>query len=308
MSRRQANNATSKVLKEKYRAQSRSYLNEIWLEDSRKDLSFCRLLIDETIDLLKTLTDDAKDHELIEFDDKVGDTIERLRRAQQDFPNEAEFPNAEGQFWSRLGESDRASRAFEKAITVRPRNSGAFARLSRIQKVSGSYLQAEGTLTKALEQFPKDKYVHLQMAMLKFDMEPENAQATEYHLKSSFGPGDHNFEARFLLAGFLFWAGRASESKKHFDEIDAKAPDSFRKHAPTSDDVITSKLGEYIGTVEAIKERFFFIRFGGYPARILAHMSSLVDVSFDELQAGDSIMFKIRFNRRGPVAVATWSP
>ena len=306
VARRQANGAVSKVLSERYRAQSRSYLNEIWLKDSRKDLSFCRLLIDEAVNLLRNLPDDAKDHELIEFDDKVAEALERLRRAQQEFPNEAEFPSAEGHLWQRLGESGKASKAFEKAIAVRPRNSGAFARLSKIQKVGGSHNEASQTLAKALEQFPNDKNVHLQMAMLKFDKGAETAPEAEFHLKSSFGPGDHNFDARFFLAEFLFWAGRADESKKLFDEIDAKAPEKFRKLGPATDDVITSELGEYAGTVETVKDRFFFIRFGGYPVAIFAHMSSLVDANFDELQVGSQIMFKLRFNRRGPIAVATW--
>ena len=307
VARRRANTAASRVLSERYRAQSRSYLNEIWLKDARKDLSFCRLLIDEAVDLLRSLPDEAKDHELIEFDDKVDEATERLRRAQQDFPNESEFPSAEGQLWQRLGESEKASIAFKKAIAVRPRNSGAFARLSTIQKVSGSDSEASVTLAKALEQFPNDKNVHLQIAKLKFDMGPETAPEAEFHLKSSFGPGDHNFDARFLLAEFFFWAGRADESKKLFEEIDAKAPTEFRKLAPASDDVITSKLGTYAGTIEAVKDRFFFIRFGGYPMAIFAHMSSLVDINFDELQVGAPITFKLRFNRRGPVAIATWT-
>lgn len=99
VARRQANATDSKVLSEKLRAQSRSYLNEIWLKDARKDLSFCRLLIDEALELLRNLPEDAKDHELVEFDDKVAEAVERLRRAQQDFPGEAEFPSAEGQLW-----------------------------------------------------------------------------------------------------------------------------------------------------------------------------------------------------------------
>lgn len=308
VARRQADAAASKVLSARYRAQSRSYLNEIWLKDSRKDLTFCRLLIDEAVDLLRNLQDDANDYELIEFDDKVEEAVVRLRRAQQDFPNEAEFPNAEGQLWNKLGESEKALMAFTKAIAVRPRNSGAFARLSKIHKVGGRHSEASQILAKALEQFPDDKNVHLQMAILKFNMETETAAEVEFHLKSSFGPGDHNYDARFMLAEFLFWAGRADESKKLFDEIDAKAPEKFRRPAPATDDVITSKLGEYAGTIESIKDRFFFIRFGGYPSAIFSHMSSLRGVNFDELQVGASIMFKIRFNRRGPIAMAAWLP
>ena len=103
------------------------------------------------------LPEDAKDHELLEFDDKVAEAVARLKRAQQDFPGEAEFPSAEGQLWQQLGESEKASSAFQKAISIRPRNTGAFARLSRIQKAGGSQQQAASTLEKALERFPQDK-------------------------------------------------------------------------------------------------------------------------------------------------------
>ncbi|MCR9123020.1 MAG: SIR2 family protein [Phyllobacteriaceae bacterium] len=303
VARRKANAADSRVLSEKLRAQSRSYLNEIWLKDARKDLSYCRLLIDEAVELLKGLPDEAKDHELIEFDDKVAEAVERLKRAQQDFPGEAEFPLAEGQLWQRLGQSEKASNAFKKAIGVRPRNTGAFARLSRIQKAGGSHQEAASTLEKALERFPQDKNVHMQLALLKVGLGSDVAPEAEFHFRSSFGPGDHHFDARFLFAEFLFWMGKSTEARDLFDEIDAKAPESFRRSAPASDDVITSKLGEYAGTIETVKDRFFFVRFGGYPAAVFAHMSSLVDLNFDELQAGTPVIFKIRFNRKGPVAV-----
>ena len=303
VARRQANAADSKVKSENLRAQSRSYLNEIWLKDSRKDLTFCRLLIDEAIELLRKLPEDAKDHELVEFDEKVAESIDRLKRAQQDFSDEAEFPNAEGSLWQRLGESEKASRAFEKAIGVRPRSSGAFARLSRIQRAGGSEQKAEKTLERALERFPQDKNVHLQMALLKVESGSDAASDAEYHFKSSFGAGDHNFDARFYLAEFLFWRGRTPECKELFDEIDAKAPDGFRKTAPSSGDVITLRFGEYAGTIESVKDRYFFVRFGGYPVPIFARMTSLVDLSFDELQVGAPVLFRVQFNRRGPVAV-----
>jgi len=35
-------------------------------------------------------------------------------------------------------------------------------------------------------------------------------------------------------------------------------------------------------------------------------MSSLVDLNFEDLQVGTPVMLKLRFNRKGPVAVAVW--
>src|SRR5690606_20016403 len=94
IARRKANVAQSKVRSERLRAQSRSYLNEIRAKDSRKDLTFCNLLIDEAVELLRGISEDSKEHEVVEFDEKVSEAVDRLRRAQQDFPGEAEFPSA----------------------------------------------------------------------------------------------------------------------------------------------------------------------------------------------------------------------
>lgn len=306
VARRRAKAATSKVASEKLRAQSRSYLNNITLRDSRKDLSFCRLLVDEATDLLRDIPENPKDHELIEFDEKVADAVNRLRKAQQDFPSQAEFPTAEGQFWQTLGEDEKASRALEKAIKVKPKNSGAFARLSRIQRASGSESEATKTLNDALERFSGDKGIHLQAALLKIETGGDPSDII-YHFRSSFSAGDHNFEARYLLAEYLFFNGQATESKKLFEEIDAKAPDHFRKTAPTSGDPITERLSEYAGTISDKKDRYFFIRFGGYPSSVFAHMSALVDLSFDEIEVGTPVQFHLRFNRRGPVAVSVWT-
>ncbi len=305
VTRRKANAATSIVAKERLRSQSRSYLNEISISSSINDLTFCRLLIDEAIDHLRRLPHKASDHELLEFDRRVADAVERLRRAQQDFPNEADFPSAEGYLWEKLGEEQKASQALTKAIAIHPRNSGVFARLSRIQRAGGSEADATKTLEEALIRFPNDKNVHLHAALLRIEADGDPS-IVEYHFKSSFGPGDHNFDARYFFAEFLFKSGRVQECKELFDEIDAKAPVNFRKSSPASDDVITRRLTEFTGTVETVKDRYFFIRFGGYPVAIFSHISSLDDMTFDELRVGLVVVFRVRFNRRGPVASTVW--
>ena len=302
VARRKADDATSTIASEMLRAQSRSYLNKILLKDSRKDLTFCKLLIDEAIDLLRNLPEKAKDHELIEFDEKVAEAVARLRRAQQEFPNEAEFPSAEGYLWQRLGEEQKAAQALAKAIAVRPRNSGAFSRLTRIQRVRGCHDDAIKTLVKALEDFPKDKNIHLQAALLKIESRIDDPDI-EYHFRSSYSPGDNNFDARYFWGEFLFLSGRVLECKDIFEEIDAKSPKTFRRSAPASDDVITERLGKFSGTIKSVKDRYFFIHFGGYPSQIFSHISSLSELTFDELSIGMPVYFRLRFNRKGPVAV-----
>ncbi len=307
VARRQANASFSQIKAQQYRAKARTYLNEMWSKNSRKDLTFCRLLIDEAIETLKIIDDLPKDHEILELDRKVSEAVERLRKAQQDFPDEPEFQTAEGDFWQRLGESENAAKSFEKAITVRPKNVGAFFRLSRIQKAGGSGPAALQTLELALERFPNDKSLHFQMGMFKIESENLSDDEAEYHLRSSFSVGDQNFEARFFLAEFLFLRGKIEESRQLFNEINAKAPAEFRKTSSSSDDYITARMGTFGGSVEQIRDRFFFVRFGGYPIPLLAHMTSLQNAAFDDIEVGNPVTFNIRFNRKGPVAALVWT-
>lgn len=303
ISRRKANESELKVQKDKLRSQARAYLNEIWLKDSRKDLSFCNLLVDEAIDLSNSITDQVKDYEVIEFDTKVDEAVARLNKAFQDFPDETEFLTLESRLWQHLGENEKAIGALNKAIRARPRNSGAYSRLARIYQKKKEYEESERVLKEGLTAFADDKSLHLQMALYLLKEASIPNQTIEYHLKSSFASGDHNFDGRYFYAAYLFWAGRVEESAQLFSEIDQRAGMSFRKAVPRFEDTIARKLGDYRGVVESKKERFFFIRSGVYPSAIFAHSSTIVDLDYASLTTGDAVEFRIKFNRKGPVAV-----
>jgi len=304
VARRKANQTASRVRAEQLRSQSRAYLNEIWVKnDSRKDLTFCNLLVDEAVELLRGISEAAKDYEIIEFDAKVDDAVARLRRARQDFPGEAEFSAVEGRLWQKLGESERALKALERAVSARPRNPGVFARLARLQKTTIGIDDSIATLEQALERFQGDKNIHLQLALTKLELPEPSVLEVEHHLRASFSAGDHNFDARFYLGEFLFWQGRVDDARSVFEEINKKAPAGFRASEPASEDQITSRLSEYAGSIESKKERFFFIRSGAYPTPIFAHITSLKDTLFEDLEGGDVVKFRLRFTRKGPVAV-----
>lgn len=303
VARRKANNADSPIKADQLRAQARTYLNEIWIKnDARKDLTFCNLLIDEALDHLKSMSEESKDFEVIEFDSKVDAAVERLKRARQDHPSEAEFSAAEARLWQKLGESELAESSLEKAIKARPRNSGVFIRLARIKSKKLGLDQGISTLKEGLEKFPNDKALHFELAKAHLSSDEVDASIAQYCLRSSFSAEDHNFDARFLLAEFLFWQGEVDEAKSLFDTIDKRAPEGFRSSAPSANDVVTDKLGQFAGTVQRRKERFFFIRFGGYPDAVFAHMSSLRESEYEDLREGQSVKFRLRFNRKGPVA------
>lgn len=303
IARRQAVEADSRVRKDQLRNQSRTYLNEIWLKDARKDLTFCKLLVDEAIDLLIALPEEPKEHEIIEFDTMVDDTLERLKRGTQEYPDQAEFSAEEGRLWERLGEGSKAQLALQKAIRARPRNAGVFLRLAKLQKREDTAEKSLSALQEGLKKFPNEKSLHLQMGLRLLELSDSPSQEIEFHLRSSFAAGDHNFDARFYYAGYLFWSGRIDESQLLFEEIDRRSNPDYRTTAPRYEDMITMKLNKYHGAVEAKKERFFFIRFGGYPKALFGHWRSLDDDEYDRLIVSDPVSFRIRFNRKGPVAV-----
>lgn len=301
--RRQANEAESKVKKEQLRAQSRAHLNEIWLKDSRKALSFCNLLVDETIDMLRGITSSSKEHEIVEFDAKVDDAVERLKRAMQDFPEEAEFSALEARLWQVLGDGEKAKLALDRAIRARPRNSGVYLRLSNIHRQADAREETFKVLKQGLDKFPDDKSLHLKMALHLVETQEAPSPEMEFHFRSSFAAGDHNFDGRFFYAEYLFWSGKIDECKDLFAEIDRLAPEQYRKVAPSSDDILTKKLGNYRGDIESVSERYFFIRFGVYPKSIFSYWKSLQNMQYDSLERGAQVGFKLRFNRKGPIGV-----
>lgn len=303
VSRRMANEAATRPRKEQLRSQSRTFLNDIRFSDSRKDLTFCKLLIDETIDELKSLPSSPKDHQVIEFDAKVDDAVTRLQRAKADFPDVPEFLTAEATLWQKLGESEKSLKALEKAAQVRPRNANVFTRLANVSKKVKSPSDAVSVLRGGLEKFPTDKSLHHRLAMELLEQNDEIDQEVELHLRSSFAVGDHNFDARYHLAEFLFLIGKVDDCVAAFAEIDRRAPDTFRQISPKSHDSITSKIERRSGKVIRRNERIFFVQSPSYPNAIFAHFSSLVDFEYDQLSEGKDVSFRVMFSRKGPVAV-----
>ena len=117
-----------------------------------------------------------------------------------------------------------------------------------------------------------------------------------------------------MLAQFLFATGEVDRADEIFAEIDRRAPPQFRTMAPKSDNVITVGLRVMSGTIETVNPGYFFLRSGAYPKNIFAHRSAFEESEVDDMEHGDQVFFRLRFNRRGPVAVSVhrkqtgWAP
>jgi hypothetical protein len=194
-------------------------------------------------------------------------------------------------------------KALERAWKAGPRGSGIAVRVARIYDAHGRFGDADRILNEALARESDDKAVHQALAVHNLRQEQYDLALVEQHLRSSFSIGDNNYEARYMLAEYLFLIGKVVQAAELFDSIDNNAPENFRRVAPRTESLITSRLPRYSGVVESLKARFLFIRSGIYPRSIFAHHSYVDNDILGDLSFGRDVNFRIRFNRAGPTAI-----
>ena len=303
VARKRANVETSAVLKEQLRRHARVFLNKMPRQDRFTVSSRCKLMVDEIAELSDELRDDERGADDSFFADKLQDTEAMLMRAQQEFPDDAEMFEVEARLWSEMKDKTKALRALERAWRKMPRGSGTAIRIGKIYATAGRRPEELKVLTEALDRNPEDKAAHYAMAIHLLGDNPINNAGVIHHLSSSFQVNDANFEARFMLAQFLFFTGNIDRTVTMFADIGNRAPRDFRRIAPRVDNPITALLPNYHGTVNSIRDNNIFIRSAVYPNRIFAHRSALEDEEADEVEVGQQVFFRLQFNRVGPVAV-----
>lgn len=302
--RKRANAEPSSFLRESLRRRVRVRLDEMRSNDRFATSTRCKLLVDELSDLKGSLTDDPKPRDALFFAEKVRDTEVALLRAQQNFPDDADIIQVEARFRQEINDDqDRALKALERAWAAGPRGSSTAIRIAEMYDGRSRSDEAFKVLKEALARSPDDKQAHQAMAMHYLARGEFEAAIVEDHLRRSFSAEDHNFEARFNLAQFLFLQGEIKAADQLFGDIDKRAPEGFRRITPSRDNIFTARLPRYTGTVESLKERFLFIKSPQYMRDIFAHRSSSNPDVFDELAIGQEVNFKVRFNRQGPMAI-----
>ena len=240
------------------------------------------------------------------FGEKLKETEIALAQAQQAFPDEAGLFETEARLWSEMKDNVRALRALERAWKKVPKGTGTAIRIGKIYAAAGRADDQFAVLKEALDREPEDKATHFAMAMHLLGKDPPDTAGAENHLIGSFSGNDQNFEARYTLAQFLFAQGEVDRAVEVFSDIHQRAPQRFRRFPPKHDTVITARLPTYNGSIESVREGYCFIRSGAYPIGIYAHRSAFDDSEIGEIEVGQKIDFRIRFNRRGPVVVEAY--
>lgn len=298
-----ATKVDSILLKDQLRRRAGEHLNALAAYNRFAVSSRCKLLVDELSELNRELSDDAPEHELIFFAEKVREAESRIRLAIQQFPDDADIIQVEARFREVIDQEERALRALEKALRLNPKGSGAAIRVSRIYRGRKRASEALKVLTDALASNPDDKGVHSELAKYHLSEHSGDDNLIVSHLRRAYSTGDANYEARFDLAQFLFVLGEMTKAAELFDEIDSKAPQAFRQIA-NGENLFTKRIPEHSGYVQSISGHMFFVRLGAYPREIFSHKRSIVHGDFEDLSTGANVRFRVRFNRKGPVAVS----
>jgi cold shock CspA family protein len=301
--RKRANAEASPLMRESLRRRARSRLEGLPSNDRFVLSTRCKILVDELAELNAELNDQSKSHELLHFAEKVRDVESAISRAHQLHPDDPDLFQTESRFRREIDQEDKALRALEHAWKAGPKGSGAALRLSQMYGARNRPGDALKVLREALGRNEDDKAVHQSPAIHYLRQPMYERSVVEEHLRRSFAPEDHNFEARFNLAQFLFFVGDLSGAISLFQEINRRAPEGFRQIAPSKENVFTERASRYVGRVERRRERFLFVKSPHYPHDIFGHRSASEADIFDELDIGQEVNFRIRFNREGPTAV-----
>lgn len=302
VARKRANLETSPVLKEQLRRRTRAFLGKM-SRDRFSVSSRCKLLVDEISDLSRSLLDHERESEDRFFAEKLKEAESTISAAHQEFPEDAELFEIEARLWNEMKDNDRALKALERAWKKVPRGTGTAIRLGKLYSSAGRSEDQYVVLKEALDRDPEDKAIHFAMAMHILERKDFDHASAKRHLVTSFSVGDQNFEPRYILAQLLFAEGQVEKSIDLFAEIYKRAPGSYRRFPPRYDNLITENLPDYSGSIDSVREGFYYIRSGAYPKTIFAHRSSFDDRSLDKVELGQEVNFRIRFNRGGPVAV-----
>ncbi len=300
VARKGARLASNTVAKNQLRDMCRARLGELKENNRFRLATLAKLLTDE----LEEIDDYPDENDGNSFTEKLISVEDLLVKAKQRFPDHPEFFELEARLQSLLKDTDKVTKALEKAISAGARGDSVWVRLSKGYATQGDSENAEKTLRKALEKYPDSKVVHA--ALAHFLMQQEGAEwgVVEQHMMRSYDTVDRNYEARFEHAQVLFVLNRTEEAVGLFETINKGAPKSFRPY-PKSKQL--SELEELIpqqsGRILNKTESYLFVSSGLVESGLYSNETHTDEEIWNQLSRGTEVTYRIQFSRRGPQAV-----
>jgi len=219
------------------------------------------------------------------------------------FPDDSEFSQIEARLRTILKQSDRAIGALERAWKSNPRGTSVAVRLANAYSDRGEEDRGLGVLHEALARDPDDKMAHLAIAKRLIMSNSQDDETIEAHLSRGFSKTDHNFDARFHYAQFLFYLRRGADAASAFQDLDRAAPSGFMSEAKKDGSVVSQRIGRINGRVVRREATYLFVHTSIYPRDIYASERFTSPEFWEQMVVGTFVTFATTFNRQGPVAI-----
>ncbi len=259
--RRRAQQAPSDFAKTTLRSQARAALNNVPNQSDTYVLGArVRIRVDEVVDAVKRLRAAPSDGRQDELATAVDEAERAIARATNHHPSDPDLLQAEARLREELGDTDEAVQLLQKAWEKMPRGSGVAMRLARKYVDQHDPDRALRTLEEAISRDPRDRSLNLMAANILFTRSRDlNDPKAKSYLVASFVEGDREHWGRFLRAAHAYAAGEYSESKRLFEDLEGRAPQSFRPQLGQDHEWLTQALRDRRGRVAKSFGSYFLI-------------------------------------------------
>ena len=205
-----------------------------------------------------------------------------------------------------MNEYKQAETALRKAFNGNPRQDWVAIRLASTLEANGKHDEAKQVLIRCLQDNPKSKKVHYELARLymKVAGSQENDLVLD-HLRRSFTAGDQNYDAQFWFARQTFLTGRTEEAMEVFRSLrDSNIPSKLRNEIRGAIRDESGRSQVYLGEVANIEDSYMFVDSPEFSRNIFVHRTNVADENWPRLKRGSRVAFTVGFNMRGPTAAS----
>lgn len=304
LSRTRALHTPRPIERRKYRNEARSFLKPL-LNNPQADRyarhTLVKLAIDDLEDLLKQ--EESTDRDI---DDAIRNVERVLEGARQKYPKDYFLDTSEADFGRLLEDHDRSLMALQSAFNINPRDPYIATRLARIYENKNDIQTAKACLSKALENNRGNKLLNYRYAQILRSIDASDIDNIAYYFKRAFTRWDHNHEAQFWYARYIF-ENADPEKQKEAKDIFAHlrtVPMSHEARIKLLDSTIENEHQKvFRGTIFRLEVTHGFVTTDGRGDNIFLHKDDIKEATWAKLRAGSRIAFCIGFTFGGPKAL-----
>lgn len=295
--------APSDFARDSLRSQARSALGNVQNQNNVYVLTGrARLRVDDVEDAVNRLKNHTSEALSDVLAAAVDDAELAIARAKNAHPDEPDLLRSEARLRDLLGDGNDAIQLLEKALSKMPRGAGVAKQVAQKYLVLGNVEEALKTLNAALERQPTDRSLHRLLANILFEQTRDlKDQKAVGHLEASFVTGDREHLGRFLCAGRAYAIGDYAVSARLFDDLDKRAPESFRPKLGPEHKWLSDALLDRNGVIAKNFGAYFFITPAMGSEKLYAPSWATNSENWEKLRVGSQVQFDVGFGRRGAI-------